>query len=236
MKTILALILYLVCQLAIAAETPTAVKAQLDKILPGYDASSIKPAPIPGMYEFTGQGRVLYISEDGRYIINGQIIDMVSRINLTNQAQQKVTRELIAAYDESKMITFVPKDTTKHTITVFTDVDCPYCSMLHKEVPALNDAGIKVRYLMYPRSGVGSPTYHKSVSTWCSKDQQAAIGVAKSGGILDPLSCDNPVKEQLGLGELIGVTGTPTLILESGEVLPGYVPARELIKMLASKQ
>ena len=215
-----------------AGDVPAGIKSTLDTVVPGYDEAAVKPAPVPGVYAFVGQGRVLYISEDGRYIISGNIIDIKSQKNLTELAQSKLTRDILAGYDEKKMIVFTPEGETKHTITVFTDVDCPYCNMLHKEVPMLNEAGIKVRYLMYPRAGVGSPTYHKSVSTWCSQDQQTAIGVAKSGGIVDPASCENPVGEQLSLGELIGVTGTPTLVLESGKILPGYVPAKQLIKML----
>ena len=218
-----------------AEEIPAAVASRLQTIVPGYDVKSVKPTPINDLYEFIGDGRVLYISRDGRYIISGNIIDLDSRNNLTEQAQQQVTRQLIAGYDEAKMITFTPKGKTRHSITVFTDVDCPYCSMLHKEVPRLNQAGVEVRYLMYPRAGAGSPTFHKSVSTWCSDDQKTAIGIAKEGGVLEAKSCDNPVQEQFNLGQLIGVTGTPTLILESGKILPGFVPADQLLKILDSE-
>jgi len=97
--------------------------------------------------------------------------------------------------------------------------------MFHKEVPKLNNAGITVRYLMYPRAGPGSPTFIKSVSVWCADDQKKAIGMAKEGGVLEAKTCDNPVLEQFKLGQQIGVTGTPTLILENGKILPGYLPA-----------
>ena len=215
-----------------AEDIPSAVAKRLETIVPGYDQKAVKATPIADVFEFIGDGRVLYISRDGRYIISGNIIDLDSKTNLTEQTQQKVTRELIAGYDEKKMITFSPAGKTRHTITVFTDVDCPYCSMLHREVPKLNQAGVEIRYLMYPRAGKGSPTYHKSVSTWCSDDQKTAIGVAKEGGVVEPKTCADPVQEQFDLGQLIGVTGTPTLILESGKILPGFVPADQLIKIL----
>ena len=217
---------------ASAAEIPDSVTATLDRILPGYSRSDITPSPVDGLYQFTGQGRVLYISSDGKYIISGDVIDIATKQNLTEKAQSKVTRKLIEDYPENKMIVFDAEGEARHTITVFTDVDCPYCGLLHKEVPKLNKAGIKVRYLLYPRAGLDSPTYQKSVSTWCNEDQKTAIGIAKNGGAVPPLTCDNPVKEQFELGELIGVTGTPTLVLESGKILPGYVPAPELIKYL----
>jgi thiol:disulfide interchange protein DsbC len=135
-------------------------------------------------------------------------------------------------YDKNKAIIFSPEGKTEHIISVFTDVDCPYCSMLHKEVPKLNKAGVEVRYLMYPRAGAGSATFKKSVSAWCSEDQKKAIGIAKEGGIVVAKNCDNPVQEQYDLGQSLGVTGTPTLILEDGRVLPGYLPAEQLLKIL----
>ncbi len=229
---LLSLVLIFLGNYAMADAIPSKIKARLDVVVPGYDASSVKPSAVPGLYEFVGSGRVLYISEDGRYIVNGNVIDMEGQQNLTEQSQRKVTIKLINGYDEKKMITFSPEGKPKHIITVFTDVDCPYCSMLHKEVPKLNDAGIEVRYLMYPRAGEGSPTYHKSVSAWCNDDQQKAISVAKEGGVVARKTCDDPVKEQFELGKLIGVTGTPTLILENGKILPGFVPAAQLIKII----
>lgn len=216
----------------LADDIPSDIKTRLDTIVPGYDAGTIKATPIAGLYEFIGDGRVLYISADGRYIVSGNIIDMENKENLTELTQRKVTKKIIDGYDEKKMIVFSPEGKTKHTITVFTDVDCPYCSMLHKEVPKLNQAGIAVRYLMYPRAGAGSPTFNKSVSAWCNEDQKKAITVAKEGGAVAEKTCDNPVQEQFDLGQSIGVTGTPTLVLESGKILPGFVPAAQLIDLL----
>lgn len=217
---------------AVAEDIPAAIKSRLDATVPGYDTSAVKATPLPGLYEFIADGRVLYISADGRYIVSGNLIDMEKKENLTELTQRQVTKKIIDAYDEKKMIVFSPEGKTNHTITVFTDVDCPYCSMLHKEVPKLNEAGIAVRYMMYPRAGAGSPTFNKSISAWCNKDQKTAITVAKEGGTVEPKTCDNPVQEQFDLGQAIGVTGTPTLVLESGKVLPGYVPAAQLIDLL----
>lgn len=217
---------------ALAKEIPADIKKRLDIVVPGYDANSVKATPISGLYEFIGDGRVLYISQDGRYIVNGSIIDLKEKINLTEKTQNKISQQLIEGYDEKKMIVFAAEGKPRHMITVFTDVDCPYCAMLHKEVPKLNKAGITVRYLMYPRAGLGSPTFIKSVSAWCADDQKKALGIAKEGGVLEAKTCDNPVQEQFELGQKIGVTGTPTLILENGKILPGFLPADQLIKLL----
>lgn len=220
---------------AIAGTTPDKVKQRLDAVVPGYDADSVKQTPVAGLYEFNAHGQVLYISADGRYIVNGNVIDLDTKQNLTELTQRAVTKKVMDAYDKKKMITFSPKGKPKHIISVFTDVDCPYCSMLHKEVPKLNEAGVEVRYLMYPRAGKGSATFKKSVSAWCSEDQKKAIGLAKEGAAMVAMNCDNPVQEQFELGQSLGVTGTPTLVLESGRVLPGYLPADKLIKVLNEK-
>lgn len=219
-----------------AAEIPLEIKNRLEILVPGYDANSVKISAIPGLYEFVGDGKVLYISKNGRYIVNGYIIDMEDKVNLTEQTQNKVIQKIIADYDEKKMIVFAAEGKPRHTITTFTDVDCPYCAMLHKEVPKLNRAGITMRYLMYPRAGPGSPTFIKSVSAWCAEDQKKAIGIAKDGGVLEAKTCDNPVMEQFELGQKVGVTGTPTMILESGKMLPGFIPADQLIKILDDQE
>ena len=209
-----------------------AVRQKVSEMFDMIDPEDISASPVDGWYTIHSGSIVAYISADGRYIVSGSVIDMESKQNLTEQTQQQVTKKVIDDYDEKKMIVFAPKGKTNHTITVFTDVDCPYCSMLHKEVPKLNEAGISVRYLMYPRAGAGTPTFNKSISTWCNKDQKTAITVAKEGGAVEPKTCDNPVQEQFDLGQAIGVTGTPTLVLESGKVLPGCVPAAQLIDLL----
>ena len=115
---------------ALAEDIPAAIKSRLDATVPGYDTSSVKATPLTGLYQFIADGRVLYISADGRYIISGNVIDLESKQNLTEQTQRQVTKKIIDAYDEKKMIIFAPKGKTNHTITVFTDVDCPLCSML----------------------------------------------------------------------------------------------------------
>ena len=129
------------------------------------------------------------------------------------------------------MIVFAP-DTVKHTVTVFTDVDCPYCARMHQQMADYNGLGIEVRYAAFPRAGVSSPTYDKMVSVWCAADQRTAMTDAKMGTSIEMLSCDNPVREHYETGQRIGVTGTPAIILESGEIVPGYVPPQELARRL----
>ena len=232
---LLSLTLIFLSNIAVAETVPDNIKQSLDAIVPGYDPDSIKQTPLSGLYEFVAHGKVLYISADGRYLVNGNVIDLDSKENLTELTQRKVTKNVMDGYDKNKAITFSPEGKPEYIISVFTDVDCPYCSMLHKEIPKLNKAGVEIRYLMYPRAGAGSTTFIKSVSAWCNENQKKAIGVAKEGGTVVAMNCDNPVQEQYDLGQSIGVTGTPTLILEDGRAIPGYVPADKLLKILKEK-
>jgi len=132
---------------------------------------------------------------------------------------------------EENMIIF-PAKNSKHTISVFTDIDCGYCRKLHNEIDQYNAKGITVRYLAFPRAGIGSPSYDKAVSVWCEKDRQAAMTRSKSGETLPKASCKNPVAEEYELGQLLGVNGTPALVLDNGSLLPGYVPANRLVRVL----
>jgi thiol:disulfide interchange protein DsbC len=231
----LSLTLIFLSNVAIAATVPDKVLQRLNAVVPGYDPDSVKLTPLSELYEFIAHGKVLYISADAKFIISGNVINLDTEENMTQMTQRTVTKKVMGAYDKNKMITFAAEGETKHIISVFTDVDCPYCSMLHKEVPKLNKAGVEVRYLMFPRAGAGSETFKKSVSAWCNEDQKKAIGIAKEGGTVVSMNCDNPVQEQYDLGQSLGVTGTPTLILESGRVLPGYLPADKLLKALDGK-
>ena len=207
------------------------LKQSLQKRLSEIAITDLKPAPIPGLYEMVFGTRVAYVSADGRYMLMGDLIDLDGRRNLTATRRGGLVLKSIDALGEANMIVLGPSK-PKRTLTVFTDVDCPYCSRLHQEVPKLTQAGVKVRYLLYPRAGKGSETYNRSIAVWCAKDRVKAIGIAKSGGKLEMKTCANPVDEHVRLGHEVGVEGTPTIVMDDGRVLPGYAPAAELLAAL----
>jgi thiol:disulfide interchange protein DsbC len=139
---------------------------------------------------------------------------------------------------EDDMIIFEPKK-TRHTITVFTDIDCGYCRKLHSEMQEFLDAGIRVRYMFFPRAGVGSNSYKKAVAVWCADDRKAALTAAKNNKAIEMKTCDNPLAEHMELVDKLGARGTPFIVLENGQTQPGYVPARQMSRILdeaAAKQ
>jgi thiol:disulfide interchange protein DsbC len=213
---------------------PQPVSDLLKRLVPDQAPSSVQVAPAAGLYEVAYGAEVVYVSADGRYVLRGDLIDVVSMRNLTEDTRTAARLQALDALGEQGMIVFGPAE-ARHTITVFTDVDCPYCVKLHQEVPELNRQGVKVRYLAFPRAGLDSPGFRKTVSVWCADDRQQALTDAKAGKPVPEKTCDNPVKQHYEAGQALGVNGTPTLVLDNGRVLPGYVPAARLVQALDAK-
>lgn len=211
-----------------------AVKKALSEFMPGINIESIKSAEIKGLYEVVAGGNIFYASEDGRYLLQGQMYDAVEKKNITENKLADVRKVALEKVGENKMIVFKPK-TSKHMVSIFTDIDCGYCRKLHSEIDQYLAQGITVRYLFFPRAGKGSDSYTKAVSVWCAADQQKALTAAKKGESLEAKTCDNPIDEHMQLGEAFGMSGTPMIVTEKGNVLPGYVPAAQLAKVLGSE-
>jgi len=215
---------------AVADEIPQAVKDRLSVVIPSTPPDSLRPSAMSGLYEATYGPRVFYISGDGKYLLRGDLIDLEKRQNLTETRLRDVRLSSVNKFTNS-MIVFGPED-AKHTVTVFTDINCGYCAKMHREMADYNNLGIRVRYLAYPRQGVPSETYDGMVSVWCNTDQHQAMTDAKAGRRVTQSTCDNKVGEHYRLGGALGVRGTPTIILENGDVMPGYAPAAELLKII----
>jgi thiol:disulfide interchange protein DsbC len=214
-----------------ALADPSADQATIRKALAGLQIDAIEPAPIAGFYEVVVGSHVVYVSADGRYMLQGDLIDLKTRLSLTEPRRREAQRAAIEAVGEDKMIIFKPEN-VKHKVTVFTDIECGYCRKLHSEIDKYLDAGIEVRYLMYPRAGVGSSAYKKAVAVWCAADRNSALTDAKAGKSIEMKTCDNPVDEHMELATTLGLRGTPFIVLENGEVQPGYVPAERLARLL----
>ena len=214
-----------------AGDVPPALSARLKALAPDMEPDHVIETPLAGMYEVRFSSTIVYLSADGRYMLRGDLMDLDAQRNFTEEARGIARADAVGALGEASMIVFAP-DAVKHTVTVFTDVDCPYCARMHQQMADYNRLGIKIRYAAFPRAGVSSPTYDKMVSVWCAADQRTAMTDAKKGTSIEMLSCDNPVREHYETGQGIGVTGTPAIVLESGEIVPGYVPPQELARRL----
>lgn len=233
-----AVTLGLASSVALAADAEQAIRESLNAIQPGMPIEAIAESPMDGVYQVQLKGgRQLYASADGQFLIQGYMFQFKDgqATNLTEQAQSRSVAKAIDAVPVNKMVVFAP-DKPKTHITVFTDTDCGYCQKLHSEVPELNRLGVEVRYLAFPRQGMGSQGAKTLTSVWCAKDPQAAMDLAKARKNVPEASCDSPVAEQYELGQLIGVQGTPAIVLADGQVIPGYQPAPQLAELALSAQ
>lgn len=213
-----------------ADELDEARKAIMDRF-EEVKAENIQPSSIKGLYRVTVPPQVYYMSADARFLIKGSVIDLQERRNLTQEFRHQALLTAVNEVPEESMIIFAPKK-PEHTVTVFTDIDCVYCRKLHEHIREYNEEGIAIRYLAYPRAGIKSPSYFKAVSVWCADDRKKAITDAKQGKAIPNQSCDNPVADHYALGQRLGVSGTPALVLESGEIVPGYIPPKRLAAAL----
>jgi thiol:disulfide interchange protein DsbC len=208
------------------------IRAQIAKRLE-IRVEDVQPSPIAGLYEVRSGAEVGYVSTDGRFYVDGDVFDMTSKHNLTEETRKKGRLALLAGVKDADAIVFDAKGPVRHTVTVFTDVDCVHCRHMHSEIAELNRLGIRVRYLMFPRGGPGTESWRKAESVWCAADRKDALTRAKRGEALAPGKCETSVAAQYELGRQMGVTGTPGIVTETGEFLAGYANAAYLAAYLA---
>lgn len=214
------------------ARMGAALKQRLSDTFGGLPDSA-NTTPVDGLLEVSYGTNVFYVTKNGDYLINGEMFDLDSRTNLTEKRLSKSRLDVLKDIDESSMIIYKAKGKEKHVITVFTDIDCVYCRKLHSGMKEMNELGITVRYLAYPRAGVNSPSYYKAVSVWCADDRNKAMDEAKNMGKVAQKRCeDSPVRKQMEAGTQLGVSGTPAIVFSDGHLMPGYAPPQKLAAIL----
>ena len=214
-----------------------AIRNSLETLQLDVPVESISASPMAGLYEVKLKGsRVLYASADGQFIVQGYMFQLKDGkpVNLTEQAERIGVAKLINGIPVAETVVYPAIGETKSHITVFTDTTCPYCHKLHAEVPELNKMGIEVRYVAFPRQGLGSPGDKQLQAVWCSADKKAAMDKMTDGKTVEAPKCANPVAKQFAMGQSIGVNGTPAIVLADGQVIPGYQPAAQVGKLALS--
>ncbi len=225
-----------VTQVAIAEDgSNNIVEEKIRTMVPNAKTIAISETPIDGVLQVQINNDIVYVSSDGQYLIQGQIMDIDTRTNITDQAKSGIRQGLLTDLNADEQISFAPEK-AKYDLLVFTDIDCGYCRKLHNQMEGYNEEGIAIHYLAFPRAGVGSESYDKFVSVWCADDQRAALTLAKNGDDPEPQKCPNPIADQYELGRELGVTGTPALVTSDGTLIPGYMPPAQLRQRLESLQ
>lgn len=236
-----AFMLALGCGSAFALAGPVApdgnfapIRAAIVKLVPTAKIDSIKPTVIPGYHEVAIGGRVVYVSDDGKYLIQGALVNTANRANLTENSEAALRRSVLDGVGRDRRIVFSPAN-PKYRITVFTDIDCAYCRKLHAQVAEYNKAGIAVEYLFFPRAGLNSESYNKAVSVWCASNRQQALTDAKLDKPVAKKTCPNPIAMEFNLGQKIGVDGTPAIYAADGMQLGGYLSPADMLAKLGHR-
>jgi len=217
------------------------IEVVMERLLPYFPnltAEHVSPSQLNGFYEVlvqTPQYEILYISDDGRFIIQGEITDLVTRSSLSSGRLTVLKKKILDNIDEADKIIFKAEN-EQHIIHVFTDVDCPYCTKLHANMSEMNALGITVKYLAAPLAQLHPQAQGKMEKIWCAEDRRKAIHDYKTRRIVPKSEkCDNPVAEQLAISQHLGVNGTPSIFFENGTNLPGYQDPQMLLKTIKQK-
>jgi thiol:disulfide interchange protein DsbC len=209
-------------------------RAAIAKKFGDITVEDVRVSPINGVYEISRDSEISYVTADGKYAILGDLFDVDSDANLSENRRRTIRSRMIQSVPESEMLVFSPKD-PKYTITVFTDIDCGYCRRLHSQIAEYNRLGIRVRYMFFPRTGPNTDSWHKAEAVWCSSNRNEALTRAKNGEEIKAPKCPTDIiKRDFELGQKLMVEGTPAIFLQSGEMLPGYAPPGALVNYLKS--
>ncbi len=208
------------------------VRGKIGEMFSEIEPQDVDVSPVEGWYTIQKGSVVAYVSADGRYLLQGDMIDLDQQLNLSEQVRTNARRDVLASLTDDNVIAFSPQK-VKHTVTVFTDVECTYCRKLHGQIDEYLAQGIEVRYLLYPRGGPASRSWKTSEEVWCASDRNDALTAAKQGRPFESHSCDvSAITDHYMLGQDIGLTGTPAIVLEDGTLLSGYLPPEALASRL----
>jgi thiol:disulfide interchange protein DsbC len=206
-------------------------RAAILKINPSVAIDQVSDAEVPGFQEVIVAGQAVYVSNDGKYLMQGALIDIAGKKNIGEASMAKLRTRLLQTIPTSDRIIFAPPH-PRYTVTVFTDVECGYCRKLHSQIADYNKQGIGVEYVAFPRAGLGSDDFKKMVAVWCAADPKQALTDAKNDRPVPYRNCKNPVTMEYNLGQRVGLTGTPMVLASDGTVLGGYIPPDTLRKEL----
>lgn len=214
------------------AEVEKRVRSALAKLAPNAELDRVAPAAVAGFTEVITEGQALYVSNDGRYLIQGALFDIEKKEDVSQLGLSVVRRAELAKMPTADRIIFAPVGPAKHRVAIFTDIECGFCRKLHEDIAEYNKRGIAIEYLAFPRAGLQSADAVAMQSVWCSSDRRKALTDAKAGRPVPPMTCKNPVAEQYESGRRMGLTGTPMIINEDGLMLPGYLPPDKMLESL----
>ena len=225
MKKILTMFLFVAASNAVLADD-VAIKNKLQAL--GAQNIEINASPIAGIKTVITDEGILYITEDGKYALQGKLYELTAKGPLDVNGKMLINK--LNSF-KNEMIIY-PAKNEKHVVTVFMDITCHYCHLLHQQIKEYNDLGITVRYLAFPRAGMNAESAKQMEAIWTAKDPSFALNEAENGNLPKEVKTPNIVKKQYELGIQFGVKGTPSIVTSSGEVIGGYLKPADLLAAL----
>ena len=218
------------------------ILARMKQVRPDLSVTNLRFSHIDGVYKANLQGSPVFFSADGQFFIAGEMYQITTDQLVNLEEQERRQQEAAFAPQRAQMLKAIPKEDTvlfpakgdtKARVYVFTDIDCGFCRKLHRQMDEMQALGIEVRYLGFPRAGVNSKSAEKLATTWCADDRNKVMTQFKRGQNVPLKTCEpNPIADQYVLGQAMGVRGTPAIVLESGQMVPGAVSTQQLIDIL----
>jgi thiol:disulfide interchange protein DsbC len=214
------------------AQQEQQIKVEIQKKL-GTNAKvkSVSPAPVTGLYEVLVGNDVFYTDVSGKYLIQGEIIELATGKNITEQRQADLNRIKWSDLTPANAIKNVRGNGTRQ-LAVFSDPNCGYCKRLDKSLQQLDNVTIYT-YLIPILS---ADSAQKSKQIWCSSDPNKAYldwminGIAPSG----KGECSTPLDKNMAFAKTYGITGTPTIFFTDGSRFPGAVQITDIEKKFSS--
>ncbi|HOX71119.1 MAG: DsbC family protein [Dokdonella sp.] len=201
--------------LNVSAATPEeTVQAAMSKLAPQVKVDVVQESVVPGFYEAIIGSQFLYVSKDGRFVLDGSALDAQNERDITEGARARNRMASLKQISADKRIIFAPSK-PKYSVTVFTDIDCPFCRRFHQQIEAYNNAGIAVEYVFMPLD-IHPGADKKAEAVWCAADRKSAFTSAMNGGDPGNATCENPVEETTRLAQRMGINGTPTMLAPDG--------------------
>lgn len=224
--------------LPVSAQEVSAELKQVREVVSGrfaeIDPEEIFESQIPGWYTIRKGAIVAYISADGRYLLQGDMIDLESNSNLTEESRNDARVKMMSDVPNEQLIVYTPQN-VEATVSIFTDIDCTFCRRLHAQLDEYMAQGIEIRYFLYPRNGPTSPSWAKAENVWCANDRNEALTLAKLDQEYPTRNCDaSVVSSHYLIGQDVGLRGTPAIVLHDGSLFSGYLPPDQLKQAIAA--
>ena len=212
---------------ATAHADEAAVRATLQKSFPQSPIQAISKSPVPGLIEAIVGSQVLYLTEDGRYLLGGPLFDVKADRNLTEAGLEQVNA---IPFDSLKLDWAIKrvKGNGARRIAIFEDPDCPYCRVLEQTLTSIDNLTVYV--FLFPIDQLHPEAAAKSRAVWCAPDRAKAWDEVMPTGAVPAGApqCATPMANITDFAKRHRINSTPTTILADGRRLVGAVPRAQL--------